>query len=172
MPVEIGLLDMTAQQYASAYENGGYRQTLSRLKRQGLAHDEAENLAQTAWLRGLVRLRQLRHDERLSAWITAIAMNQLRTARRTRRPDQLREANREPGMPGITIIGVDLWRAMERCCSARQKRLLALVYFDGFSGVEAAKKLGMPAGAVHQELTRARAAMKKYLGSAQERIAV
>jgi DNA-directed RNA polymerase specialized sigma24 family protein len=153
---------MTFGEYGEIYSNGGYQRTLRQLKRLGVSHNEASDLAQRAWTRGLERLSQLRTDDRLIGWVRSIAINELRTARRARPLEELSDSMFcAVGAP--TLVGLEVRRAILRCCTSRQIELISLVFFDGLSCAEAAKKIGLSVGTVQQCLRRARAKMRTLL---------
>jgi DNA-directed RNA polymerase specialized sigma24 family protein len=65
---------MTQEGYGQAYEQG-FARTVRLLRFRGASMDEAEDLAQTAWLRGWQKLDQLRDEGTIASWVNAIAIN-------------------------------------------------------------------------------------------------
>lgn len=160
--------DQLRRQFGESYKEGGYDRTRSRLRRLGARENEAAELAQAAWLRGFERLGQLREDTNLRSWIDAIAVNLLWSASRSKREiDPLPE--REPAGPSrISVVSIDVRRALQKC-SPRQRRLLELVYMEGYSASEAAKAFGLSIDAVYSQLARARRVFRNhYEGSSEE----
>jgi RNA polymerase sigma-70 factor (ECF subfamily) len=151
------------EQFGRAYEQGGYRRTLNRLSKLGVRREQAEDLVQSAWLRGFERLGQLREQTSLLSWVDAIAVNFLRTATRRSRPaEQLPEG--EPGGDiGVDLLSIEVSEALGRC-SPRQRRLLELIYLEGYTGFEAAQTLGIPMQAFYSQLARARRALRDNMG--------
>jgi RNA polymerase sigma factor (sigma-70 family) len=155
---------VTRQEFGDAYQNRGFRGTIRRLRKRGVNYDQAEDLAQEAWARGLEHLEQLRDETLLTFWIDSIATNLFSSAcRREWRISQLpsdHEAASE-----IDLASIDLRRALGRC-SPRQGVLLELVYLRGDTAAEAARSLGISTDAVYGALARARAAMRFQLKAA------
>lgn len=124
----------------------------------------AADAVQDAWtgiIRGLARLRE---PEQFPSWSYAIV---------TRRcQDGMRRKGREPpsvsdiDVPDATTVGreqaLDLRRAMA-ALPPDQRAGIALFYIDGFSVVEIAEALGIPAGTVKTRLFHARRSMRRQL---------
>ncbi len=142
----------------------GYRRTRGRLRKMGVRDDQAEDLVQSAYLRGLQRHDQLRDKTRLPAWIDAIATNGLRNTWREARLDQLQVIKPKAVVTsGINIDALDLKRVLEERCTLRQRQLTDLIYSYGFSATEAAQRLGITVNAVYSDLARARRTIRKHM---------
>jgi RNA polymerase sigma-70 factor (ECF subfamily) len=154
---------MTFQQYGSAYENGGYVQTLRALKRSGVRADQAEDFAQTAWLKAWQHLSGLRDEASLNAWINVIAINLERsTVRRERRTEELRPELQSASASADSLLAIDVKRALGEL-RPKQRRLLELIYCEGFSCRDVARQYGMSLDAVYSALLRSRRAFRTQL---------
>ncbi len=69
--------------YEQAYQQG-FGRTVRFLCSRGVSMDNAEDLAQAAWLRGWQKLDQLRDEGVIVSWINAIAANYHRHGRQRR----------------------------------------------------------------------------------------
>ena len=151
------------KELGEAYELG-YRRTRSKLMKLGARDDQAEDLVQSAYLRGLQHHTQLRDESCLPAWIDTIATNGLRTTWRAARMDQLEVIKPKAVVTsGINIEVLDLKRALEEKCTPRQRQLTDLIYSYGFSAAEAAQQLGITVNAVYSDLARARKTIRKHM---------
>ncbi|HLN26757.1 MAG TPA: sigma factor, partial [Gemmataceae bacterium] len=65
---------MRAHDYAEAFENG-YGATRRFLLSRGALVEDAEEIAQAAWVRGWEFRGQLRDPSRVSYWVNSIARN-------------------------------------------------------------------------------------------------
>jgi RNA polymerase sigma-70 factor (ECF subfamily) len=155
---------MTSQEYASAYENGGYQQTARQLRSTGVDHEHASELAQAAWAKGWKCLDQLRDEDQLISWINAIARNLMRSAFRSeRRVNQLGTISDAGRALGTDPIVMDVRRALERC-RPRHSLVLQMVYCEGHSCAEVASQLRISTSAVYSVLARARVAFASEMG--------
>src|ERR1017187_7778167 len=65
---------MTQEGYGQAYQQG-FGRTVRLLRARGASVDNAEDVAQAAWLRGWQKLDQLRDERMIVNWVNAIAVN-------------------------------------------------------------------------------------------------
>ena len=65
---------MTQQEYGQVYQEG-FTRTVRALRRRGASLDEAEDVAQSAWMQGWRKLDQLRDESVIVGWINMIALN-------------------------------------------------------------------------------------------------
>lgn len=116
---------------------------------------EAEDVAQEAFIRGFLRIRSLRNRDKFSSWIARIARNlcidYLR--RRKRKPDSLDNlpehvAHTAPIKPEL----IDLQTAIRRL-PEDSRFPLVLYYFDGKSAKAIADVLGISVPGVHTRLS-------------------
>jgi len=152
---------MTKERFETAYLDG-FRATLRFVGRVGAA--DPEEVTQAAWQRGWERIHQLRDDRRVGAWISSIAVRSAKTAaRRDGRVEQLLTEYEARGSCNISDDAIDLRRALDECCTPRQKRLMHLLFWEGRSFPEAASRLRMSVEAAYADAARARARMRNYL---------
>jgi RNA polymerase sigma factor (sigma-70 family) len=159
--------NVTRQEYGDVYEKGGFQETVQRLADRGIDRDHANDLAQSAWVRGWERLSQLRDSRLLVAWVNAIALNLFRDGAASHTPMRKLCAQDELVSPStIDLVAIDVRRTLQ-ICNPRQRQVLQWIYLDGHSTVDVAKRSGKSIGAVHSELLRARRALRKKMTLAQ-----
>ena len=108
---------MTQDSFAAAYQNG-FRATIRLMLSKGLFFDEAEELAQAAWVRGWECRQQLESDDKVVQWVNAIAINTMyNEQRRSRRYAELDETRTHhvPLPPVAAKIDVD--KLLKQCSS-------------------------------------------------------
>lgn len=165
---------------------GKYHPAILRFLSRLVGRDEAEDVAQEVFLKVDRGLEGYRGDAALGTWIFAIARNAALDRLRARRP-----WDRSAGEPGARCddeaaadAGSDLpdeqacverraiAQEMNRCIRGRVETLpesyrsvLTLSELAGMTNAEIASALGITEGAVKIRLHRARAALRKDLGS-------
>jgi DNA-directed RNA polymerase specialized sigma24 family protein len=82
--VQLGCCVSEQESYAANYETG-FRSTIRLLLSRGLLIEDAEELAQAAWVRGWEAMHQLRSSGRVIPWINTIALNSMYNQQRRRR---------------------------------------------------------------------------------------
>ncbi|WP_084195450.1 sigma-70 family RNA polymerase sigma factor [Streptosporangium amethystogenes] len=125
----------------------------------------AEDLAQETFIKATRALLGWR-GENAAAWLLTIARNAL--------VDHVRRSHRELALPNPDELGVpplhveslDVRDALERL-PEQQRRLLTLVYFEGFSMVEVAAMTGRSHNSIKTAVWRARAAFADLYGENQ-----
>ncbi|HET8784081.1 MAG TPA: RNA polymerase sigma factor, partial [Candidatus Limnocylindrales bacterium] len=120
--------------------------------------DTASDAVQAAWSIAWRKLGSLRDPGSIRAWLVAIAANEARKARASRRRELVLDISAEP--PGavmgdpIEAIGViDLQRAM-RGLSGEQRSLLAMRYVADLDATEIGRQLGISGSGVRSRLAR------------------
>ena len=138
--------------------------------------DQAEDMAQEAFLRAYTRLHQWRDDARFSTWLYAVALNVFRSA--TRR-DTVREVPLEPA--GEVAAASDplealdarqraaLVRRMVRGLPPRYREAVVLFYFLERNVADAACVLGLPTGTFKARLHRGRELLRSRLARLNSR---
>jgi len=142
---------MTRSDYGRAYEQG-FEPTVRFLVSKGIPRDSAEETAQAAWTRGWERIDQLRDEDSVKTWVTAIALNMYRrNTHIDRRKEPLldRAVNTDPGAAAIELASV-----LDSCCPS--DRVLLLFQLYGFTTSEMAHHVGVTEVAVRIRLMRAR----------------
>ncbi|MFB4282663.1 RNA polymerase sigma factor [Nonomuraea sp. MTCD27] len=123
----------------------------------------AEDLAQETFVKATRALLGWR-GENPAAWLLTIARNVLVDhVRRTRRELPLPDAG-ELGVPPLHVAALDVRDALDRL-PEQHRRLLRLVYFEGFSLVEVAAMTGRKHASIKTALWRARNAFADIYGA-------
>ncbi|WP_093259558.1 RNA polymerase sigma factor [Thermostaphylospora chromogena] len=123
----------------------------------------AEDLAQDVFVRATRAMLGWR-GESPAAWLLAIARNVLADHARRHRVELPLPPADELGVPEMTADAVAVRDLLDRL-PERHRRLLTLVYLDGFSLVEVAAMTGRSTSAVKTAVWRARAAFAgRYRG--------
>ena len=126
------------------------------------AADDADDLAQEALLDARLHLAALRDDAKLIPWVRRIAVRRTIRARRRRNlPLALDAPHGDPDFARIDL-SVDERAALRRL-TLRQRQLVALVYFAGYTQEEAADMLGISRGTVAKTLWESRSALAHAL---------
>ncbi|MGH7501027.1 MAG: RNA polymerase sigma factor [Longimicrobiales bacterium] len=140
-----------------------------------LADDDAlaEDWAQEAWVRAIRALPRFRGEARFSTWIHRIAVNSALHGRRWRD----RRVRNEVAMPAVappatriqpqgeqTLLRMALERAMQTLPDG-MRQVLVLHDVEGYTHEEIANALGVTAGTSKSQLFKARARMRRALGS-------
>lgn len=131
--------------------------------------DDAEDIAQDAFVQAYLRLRQLRQPEALLPWLRRLtdrlALTRLRKLREQPvEPDRvarLRASHVEPAR------GERMMALLEKL-PERMRQTVALTYVAGYTCAEAAALLGVREGTVKSRLSRARAKLKGAFEMAEE----
>ena len=123
--------------------------------------EDAEDIAQQAFLKGFADIGQLRDCQQFGAWVSRIAKNLC--------IDHIRKRKREidfgrqvAAQRSTSSEYAELQEALAKL--AQEERLvLMLYYFDGRSTRDVAQVLGMSAAAVQKRMSRARKQLRKLL---------
>lgn len=162
--LECGMLwkrAMEQELYAADYENG-LHSTIRLLLSKGLLIEEAEELAQAAWVRGWEAKHQLKQSERVIPWVNSIAMNAMyNQKRRYKRLDQLDDSRADMAPPVPISAKIDAARLLDRC-SPLDRSLILHRYAGGYVMEEIAKIHGISAVATRVRIHRAKAALRRY----------
>jgi RNA polymerase sigma-70 factor (ECF subfamily) len=139
------------------------------LQRRLGSREEAEDLLQEAYLRGIGRLGGLREREKVTAWFTRILKNSL-TDRHRRRAAERRALERLSSDPTESPGGQELQEAACDCVHellptlrAEYAEALRRVDLGGARVADFARDAGISAGNASVRLHRARAAMRRRL---------
>ncbi len=119
-------------------------------------HQLAEDVAQEAFARALVRLHTLRRPDRFGAWSARICRNvAVRMARSRRREGGAADVWSLPARPEDDEVGLAVRRSLGRL-KARDREVIVLKYYDNLSHDQIAAVLRLSPAAVHGRLQRAR----------------
>jgi len=149
-----------------------YRRHTPRLRRMvarlvGGVNAEAEDAVQEAWIRAVRGLGQFRKEASFQTWISAIAIRVCHEMfRRQKRWEfvgsELPDTAAAPRV--MEHERIDLEAAMARL-SEGYRAVLVLHDVEGFTHEEIGRQLGIAEGTSKSALSRARAAVRAYLGS-------
>ena len=143
---------MTPEQYGDAYQRG-YGMTVRFLVARGVQHDEAKDVAQTAWVKGWERLAQLRNGSLVTTWVNSIALNVYRKLTRSEPVSQmLLEHNQRTAE--IDLAAIDIARVLSMCRPS--DRHLLEMRMNGATTAEIACQQGVTNTTTRVRLLRAR----------------
>jgi len=128
-------------------------------------HHLAEDAAQEALAKALVKLATLRHKGRFGIWLGRIARNTARDiARRQPREIDLDQADHIAAAEAKPATGAEqaVHQAMARLSDGDQE-LVTLRYFDHCSYEQISSLLGISPAAIHGRLYRAKRKIARYL---------
>ena len=147
---------MTQERYEQAYQHG-FVKTVRLLRSRGASRDDAEDVAQAAWLKGWQKLEQLRDEGAIVGWINTIAVNRHRRASLKQTRDQvlLRDVC---GQIGIDSAPLDAAKILNHC--RPRDRVLFEQQLVGLTTQEIAATQGVTATAIRIRFLRARRAIR------------
>ena len=152
---------MDKELYAADYQNG-LHSTIRLLLSKGLMIEEAEELAQAAWVRGWEAKHQLKQAERVIPWVNSIAMNAMyNQKRRYKRLEQLDDTRADIAPPVSITAKIDADNLLERC-SPLDRSLILHRYAGGYVMEEIAEIHGISAVATRVRIHRAKTALRRY----------
>ncbi len=145
---------MDAHVFGQAYESGLNR-TIAFLLSRGIPFDDAQDVAQAAWLRGWECLRQLRDDNLLLTWVNTIALNDYRrTLRKRNRVEEWKPAYNDAATTALDCAAIDVSKILDAC--KPKDRDLLQAHLRGESPKEVARREGVSSTAIRIRLLRAR----------------
>ena len=137
-----------------------YRHMVWRLAMQYTGSvSDAEDVSQTVFLKAMENIHKLEPGKE-KAWLCRVTVNQCRSLHRSlwrRRIVPLEDTMPAPDEESRTV-----WRALGEL-SGKERAVVYLHYFEGFSVKEIAGQMGVTPSAVTSRLQRARAKMKEAL---------
>ena len=133
---------------------------------------EAEEIIQTAWIRAAEKLEAFRWDSSLRTWLTGIALNCYREAvRRDRREGDTTSLDLQElpaaGRLHREIPRIDLERAIAQLPDG-YREVLILHDIEGYTHDEIGSLMGIRNGTSKSQLSRARRAVRRWLGHSEE----
>lgn len=148
------------ESFAEAYAKG-FRLTVRFLLSKGASVDNAEELAQTAWVRGWEARSQLRLKERLLPWINSIAYRRFCNDRRVAvRQSEFCDTTAASASPPGAVLDAKI---LLNLCSAIDGTILKHRYLDGMNIKEIAEALGLTEIAVRVRLHRCQSWLRSRL---------
>jgi RNA polymerase sigma-70 factor (ECF subfamily) len=137
--------------------------------------EEAQELLQLTWIRAAENLHRFRWESSLRSWLTGIAINCHRDAlrrRKRRRTDPIESVTIEalPSLPRShrEIGRLDLERAIAQLPDGYREVLL-LHDVEGYTHDEIGEMMGIRNGTSKSQLSRARRAVRSWLGEPREK---
>jgi len=145
-------------------------------------HQEAEDIAQEAFVRAYVNIHTFDQSRKFSTWLFRIATNLCIDRIRKKKPDYYLDAN-VPGTDGLTMYSkiaaedelpedeVERMETQKRIqyeisrLSDRYRSVIILRYLEELPLQEISDILGLPLGTVKTRVHRGRAALRKQMGS-------
>jgi DNA-directed RNA polymerase specialized sigma24 family protein len=147
-------LSMMAEfEFGAIYESGFVR-TVRVLRGRGASADQAEDIAQSAWLQGWRKLDQLRDSGLIIGWINTIAINFYRRIGKDDARYQELSGFEVCGSSGINSISLDVAKILKNC-HPRDRNLFEQ-QLAGLTTQEIADRQGISPTAARLRLFRAR----------------
>jgi DNA-directed RNA polymerase specialized sigma24 family protein len=141
---------MRREEYGDAFA-AGYGATRRFLLAHGAPIEDAEEIAQAAWVRGWEYRDQLRDAKMVNFWVNSIARNLFRA--RFRGPVKVPIDGLNPCY-SMDMAALELRRMMERC--PRRDRDLLMQTLEGYSAEEIAREVGITPTGIRVRLLRIR----------------
>lgn len=151
---------MKGTEYAEAFK-AGYPATRRFLLSRGAALEEAEEIAQAAWVRGWEFRDQLRDPGLVGFWVNSIARNLFRAKFRSKAPASMEGVEAPYWMD---LEEIELHRLLDRC-SGRDRQLLKRS-LEGYSAEEIARSEGITSTGIRVRLLRIRQSLRQKLSLA------
>lgn len=148
---------MKGNEYAAAFETG-YPATRRFLLSRGAAIDEAEEIAQAAWVRGWEFRDQLRDPGLVGFWVNSIARNLFRAKFRSKIAAPMEGVEAPYWMD---LEEIEVRRLLDRC-SGRDRQLLKRS-LEGYSAEEIARDEGITSTGIRVRLLRIRQSLRHKL---------
>ena len=148
---------MRRNEYAEAFENG-FPATRRFLLSRGAALEEAEEIAQAAWVRGWEYRDQLRDPGLVGFWVNSIARNLFRAKFRAKAPVPIDGIDAPYTM---NLEQIELRRLLDRC--PRRDRELLERSLEGYSAEEIARDEGITSTGIRVRMLRIRQSLRDQL---------
>jgi RNA polymerase sigma factor (sigma-70 family) len=152
---------MKRNEYADAFQKG-YSATRRFLLSRGAALDEAEEIAQAAWVRGWEYREQLRDPSMVNFWVNSIARNLFRARFRT--PPVIPLEGIDPSYSMSLEEQIEVRRMLERC--PPRDRALLEKSLEGYSAEEIAKDEGISSTGIRVRMLRIRQGIRAQIAFA------
>jgi RNA polymerase sigma factor (sigma-70 family) len=151
---------MKRTEYAVAFQNG-YGATRRFLLSRGAALDEAEEIAQAAWVRGWEYKDQLRDPTLVGYWVNSIARNLYRARFRTAPMAPLDGV--DPSYMMCLEDQIEVRRILDRC--PKRDRELLEKSLEGYSAEEIAQTEGISSTGIRVRMLRIRQSVRQQLAT-------
>jgi DNA-directed RNA polymerase specialized sigma24 family protein len=153
-------MGMDGRSFGEAYQSG-YGATRRFLLAGGAPMDDAEEIAQAAWVRGWEYRDQLRDPSMVGFWVNSIARNLFRA--RFRGPVAMPLEGLNPSYT-MDMEALELVRLLDRC--PRRDRHLLERNLAGYSAEEIAREAGITSTGIRVRLLRIRNALREQMAQA------
>jgi DNA-directed RNA polymerase specialized sigma24 family protein len=155
---------MQRNDYAMAFQSG-YGGTRRFLLARGASVEEAEEIAQAAWVRGWEHRDQLRDPGLVGFWVNSIARNLFRARFRGPLTTPLGELNSSYTNPSYTmdLDLIELRRMLDNC--SRRDRALLERSLQGYSAEEIARGSGITSTGIRVRLLRIRRSLRERMSA-------
>lgn len=151
---------MKGNEYAEAFQ-AGYPATRRFLLSRGAAIEEAEEIAQAAWVRGWEFRDQLRDPGLVGFWVNSIARNLFRARFRAKTAVPM-EGIEAPYW--MNLEEIEIHRLLDHC--SRRDRQLLERSLEGYSAEEIAQNEGITPTGIRVRLLRIRQSLRHKLSLA------
>jgi len=151
---------MERNDYGDAFLHG-FGATRRFLLANGAAMDEAEEIAQAAWVRGWEYRDQLRDPSMVGFWVNSIARNLYRA--RFRGPIATPIDGLNPSYT-MDLDALELRRLLDRC--PQRDRSLLERNLEGYSAEEIAREAGITSTGIRVKLLRIRNSLRQQTAQA------
>jgi RNA polymerase sigma-70 factor (ECF subfamily) len=153
---------ITTESYGRIYQEA-HERTIRFLLSRGVPSAMADDIAQSAWLRGWERLSQLRDERMLVTWVNTIALNQYRRAVRRQRSQQVIQEPIDGRTTAINLAAIDVAKALHLCRPPQRELLKAEMV--GLTAKEIARAQGVTEQSIRLRFFRARRSAREALES-------
>jgi RNA polymerase sigma factor (sigma-70 family) len=148
---------MLQNDYADAFATG-YSATRRFLLARGAPLEEAEEIAQAAWVRGWEFREQLRDPGLVGFWVNSIARNLFRARFRAPIQTEIEDGN---AVYTLDIDAIEVGRLLDRC--PQRDRALLEQSLEGYSAEEIAETEGITPTGIRVRMLRIRQMLRDKL---------
>src|ERR1700689_4269779 len=148
---------MLPNDYADAFATG-YGATRRFLLARGAPLEEAEEIAQAAWVRGWEFREQLRDPGLVGFWVNSIARNLFRARFRAPIQTEIEDGN---AVYTLDIDAIEVGRLLDRC--PQRDRELLEQSLEGYSAEEIALSEGITSTGIRVRMLRIRQMLRDKL---------
>jgi len=148
---------MQCTEFAEAFETG-YSSTRRFLLSRGAHLEEAEEIAQAAWVRGWECRDQLRDPGLISYWVNSIARNLFRARFRAPLQTEIESSN---VAYTLDLDAIEVGRLLDQC--PQPDRELLERSLEGYSAEEIARVEGITSTGIRVRLLRIRNSLREKL---------
>ena len=152
---------ITQEAFAAAYSRY-FKQTEYFLRSKGLAPEEAEELAQEAWVKAWVHAEQWRGEASFASWVIIIALNLYRMTLRRKPVEQLDSEHDKPLFSSAIDYEIDSKTCLQ-LLHAKEAVYLHMHYVEGLTLNEMVERTGLHVANVKTRTHRALFAVRSLV---------